>query len=69
MWCLRMWGLTIIVYGPSTTEGVGTSHLELIWVSGEMVTTIMLKPHILKHHIPEHPNSLFLAQVLLLKAA
>ena len=27
MWCLRMLGLTIIVYWPSTTEGVGTSHL------------------------------------------
>ena len=29
-----------------------TSHLNLIWVRG--FTTIMLKPHILKHHIPEH---------------
>ena len=30
MWCSRMWGLKIISYWPSTTEGVGTSHLKLI---------------------------------------
>ena len=54
MWCLRMWGLKLILYRPSTTEGVGTSHLKLIWVRG--LTTIIFKPHILKHHIPEHPN-------------
>ena len=34
MWCLRMWGLKVIVYWPSTTEGVRTSHLTLIWVRG-----------------------------------
>ena len=34
MWCLRMLALTIIVYLPSNTEGVGTSHLNLIWVMG-----------------------------------
>ena len=33
---------------------MGTSHLNLIWVRG--FETIMFKPHILKHHIPEHPN-------------
>ena len=32
MWCLRMWGLSIIVYRPSGTEGVATSRLKLIWV-------------------------------------
>ena len=31
MWCLRMLGLNIIV---DSTEGVGTSHLKLIWVRG-----------------------------------
>ena len=55
MWCLRMWGLKLIVYWPSTTEGVGTSHLKLIWVRGLKHSS--LKPHILKHHIPEHPIS------------
>ena len=33
-WCLRMSCLTIIVDLPSKTEGVGTSHLKLIWVRG-----------------------------------
>ena len=32
MWCLRLWGLNIIVDWPSTTEGVGTSHLKLMWL-------------------------------------
>ena len=36
------------------TEGVGTSHLKLIWVRG--FESSSSKPHILKHHIPEHPN-------------
>ena len=31
---LRMWGLKMIAYWPSTTEGVGTSHLRLIWMRG-----------------------------------
>ena len=53
MWCLRMWGLRMIVYWPSKTEGVGTSHLKLIWERG--FKPIIFKPHILKHHIPEHP--------------
>ena len=34
MWCFRMWGLEIMVDWPSTTEGVGTSHQQLIWVRG-----------------------------------
>ena len=29
-------------------------HLKLIWVMG--VKTSSLKPHILKHHIPEYPT-------------
>ena len=32
MWCLSMWGLKVIAYWPSTTEGVGTWHLKVIWV-------------------------------------
>ena len=35
------------------TEGVGTAHLKLIWWGFEHS---ILKPHILKHHIPEHPR-------------
>ena len=53
MWCLRMWGLNNIVDRPSTIEGVLTSHLKLMWVRG--LEHSSLKPHILKHHIPEHP--------------
>ena len=34
------------------TEGVGTSHLKL--TSVRSLGNSMLKPHILKHHIPEH---------------
>ena len=34
MWCLRMWGLKIIVDWPSKTKVMGTSHLNLIWVRG-----------------------------------
>ena len=34
MWCLRMFGLKLVVDWPSNTEGVGTSHLKLIWVRG-----------------------------------
>ena len=54
MWCLRMLGLKIIVSRPSKTEGVGTSRLKLIWARG--FEHSILKPHILKHHIPEHPS-------------
>ena len=54
MGCLRMWGLKIIFHWPSNTEGVGTSHLKLI--TGEGLKTSILKPRILKHHIPEHPT-------------
>ena len=55
MWCLRMWGLKIIVDRPSKTEGAGTSHLQLVRVRGSKPT--IFKPHILKHHIPEHPKN------------
>ena len=34
MWHLRMLGLKTIVYRPTQTEGVGTSHLKLIWARG-----------------------------------
>ena len=30
----RMWGLKLRLVWPSTTQGVGTSHLKLIWVRG-----------------------------------
>ena len=32
MWCLRMFSSKVIVDRPSKAEGVGTSHLKLIWV-------------------------------------
>ena len=51
-----MWGLMLIAYRPSKAEGVGTSHPKLIWVRGSKL--LLSKPHILKHHIPEHPNAL-----------
>ena len=36
---------------------MGTSHLKLIWVRGVRVLEYnILKPNILKHHIPEHPR-------------
>ena len=57
MWCLRMWGLSILVYWPSKTEGVGTSHRSSKADTGEGFKTSILKRHILKHHIPEHPTS------------
>ena len=48
-------GLRMIAHGwPTATECAGTSHLKLTWVRG--FKTSMLKPHILKHHIPEHPR-------------
>ena len=34
IWCLRMWGLKIIVCWPSTTEVAGTSHLKPRWARG-----------------------------------
>ena len=52
-WCLRMWVLKLMVGWPSTIDCVGTSHRKLIWVGFESST---LKPHILQHHIPEHPK-------------
>ena len=48
MWCLRTWGLNIIVDWPSATEGVGTSRLKLIWVRG--FENNILNPH------PETPH-------------
>ena len=39
----------------------GTSHLKLIWVKG--FEHSILKPHILKHHIPEPPNKAVLGRV------
>ena len=54
MWCLRIWGLSMIYYWPLTTEGVGTSHLKLMRM--RVFDNSMSKPHVLKHHLPEHPN-------------
>ena len=57
MWCFRMWGFKLLlskpphhlsfrceVPTPSVSEGQSTT------------TTIIVKPHILKHHIPELPK-------------
>ena len=39
---------------PTRTEGVGTSSRKLVLARG--VKHIMLKPHILRHHLPDHPR-------------
>ena len=48
-------GMNIIVDWPSATEGVGdfTPKADM----GEGFGNSSLKPHILKHYIPEHPNA------------
>ena len=48
-----MWGLNNILYRPSTTAGVETSHLKVTWVRGSK--TITFRPHIQKRRIPERP--------------
>ena len=41
MWCLRMLGLKIIVYGPSKREGVGASRRKLIWARGFKTSNLL----------------------------
>ena len=41
-WCLRIWGLNITCDWPSSTDGVGTSHLKLIWLMGAKALVIYI---------------------------
>ena len=59
MWCFRMWGFNILCVKPLThiisALGVKFSYT----YSFEGQSTIIFKPHILKHHIPELPTLVF----------
>ena len=46
MWCLRLWGVKLMICWPSATEAD----------MGEGFENSIMKPHILKHHISEHPT-------------
>ena len=46
--------MKLTCYRPSKTEGVGTSHLKLIWVMS--LSNSIMTPHLLKHRIPKQPR-------------